>query len=74
MNNEYAVILVESTSLALRIEKLAASNGVASKLILVPRHLSSDCGVCVRISAGDIEKIRSLLKQNAILDPVIEVI
>ncbi len=74
MNILFAVILVESTSLALRIEKLAAINGVASKLIPVPRHLSSDCGVCVRINADEIETVRSFLQQNAILDTVIEVL
>ncbi len=45
----YAVILVFSTSHAMRIEKLLAEQGIACKMIPVPRQLSSDCGVCVRI-------------------------
>lgn len=45
----YAVILVYSTSHAMRIEKLLAEQGVACKMIPVPRQISSDCGVCIRI-------------------------
>jgi hypothetical protein len=50
MNGEgYAVILVYSTSHAVRIEKLLAERGISCKMIPVPRQISSDCGVCVRI-------------------------
>lgn len=58
---EYAVILVDSTSLAMRIEKLMKKEGLTCKLIPVPRHLSSDCGVCVRILNQDSEATKSLL-------------
>ena len=46
---DYAVILVYSTSHAMRIEKLLADRGIGCKLIPVPRQISSDCGVCIRI-------------------------
>jgi hypothetical protein len=49
----YAVIIVYSTSHALRAEKLLTQQGIACKLIPVPRHVSSDCGVCVRIARDD---------------------
>ncbi len=47
--NQYTVILVHSTSHAIRAEKLLAEAEIPCKLIPVPRHLSSDCGVCVRV-------------------------
>jgi hypothetical protein len=53
--NQYAVILVYSTSYAIRAEHVLSQAGVSSKLIPVPRHLSSDCGVCVRIERTDQE-------------------
>jgi hypothetical protein len=43
-------ILVYSTSHAIKIEKLLGATGIVCKLVPVPRHLSSDCGVCVRIA------------------------
>ncbi len=45
----YTVILVPSTSHAIRAEKILREAGIECKLIPVPRHLSSDCGVCVRV-------------------------
>lgn len=74
MSTEYAVILVDSTSYALRIEKLLVSRGLTCKLIPVPRHLSSDCGVCVRIFKEDIEDIAALLQEHQVSTQAIEVI
>ncbi|MFA5026991.1 MAG: DUF3343 domain-containing protein [Candidatus Methylomirabilota bacterium] len=46
---EYAVILVHSTSHAMHLEKLLGRRGIPCKMIPVPRQISSDCGVCIRI-------------------------
>ncbi|MCK4413887.1 MAG: DUF3343 domain-containing protein [Candidatus Eisenbacteria sp.] len=48
-----AVVLFHTSSHALRAEALLAARGVAAKLIPVPRQLSSDCGVCLRIARAD---------------------
>lgn len=57
----YAVILVYSTSHAMRIEKLLAEQGVACKLIPVPRQISSDCGVCIRIRRETVPLAREVV-------------
>lgn len=54
-SKRYIVLLVYSTSYALRAEKVLGQAGIPCKLIPVPRHLSSDCGVCVRIERTDQE-------------------
>jgi len=51
--HQYAVILVYSTSHAIRAEKVLRQAEISTKLIPVPRHISSDCGVCVRIERAD---------------------
>jgi len=56
-DGDYTVLLVYSTSHALRAEKLLARAGIDCKLIPVPRELSSDCGVCVRV--GREERLRA---------------
>lgn len=71
---KFAVILVDSTSQAVRIEKLMIKQGLTGKLIPVPRHLSSDCGVCVRILQQDIEAIKTLLIEHQIDVQSIEVL
>jgi hypothetical protein len=64
MNEPQAVILVHSTSHAILIEKLLIKNGLRCKLIPVPRQLSSDCGVCVRISKDDITLTNLILSET----------
>ena len=55
------VILFPSIHFALRAEKIIKEKGFSIKLIPVPRHLSSDCGVCLRIRWEDKEKILDIL-------------
>jgi hypothetical protein len=52
----YAVILVYSTSHALKSERTLEQASIECKLIPVPRQLSSDCGVCVRVERDDTER------------------
>jgi hypothetical protein len=60
--NAQSVILVYSTNHALRAEKLLKQAEIDCKLIPVPRHLSSDCGVCVRIEQECKEAVRQVLE------------
>jgi bacterioferritin-associated ferredoxin len=66
MNNQYAVIMVDSTSHAMRIEHVLAMAKLETKMIPVPRHLSSDCGVCVRVLQEDMPAIRQQLNKNKV--------
>lgn len=59
--NQFAVILVHSTSHAMRVEKLLQEKGIACKMIPVPRQISSDCGVCVRILRTDVDAARQAI-------------
>ena len=49
----FSVILVLATSHAMRAEKMLAQADIPCKLIPAPRHLSSDCGVGVRVRRPD---------------------
>ncbi len=66
METKYAVVLVDSISHAMRIEKILIDRGLDCNLIPVPRHLSSDCGICVRIKKEEAPAIRDLLRGNQI--------
>lgn len=65
-SDNYAVVLVYSTSYALRVEKILKATGVETKLIPVPRHLSSDCGICVRIPITAKEQVQKILDSKKI--------
>ena len=47
---EYYVALFESISQVLQSDKILKNAGIPHKLIPVPRHISSDCGICLRFS------------------------
>ena len=49
-------ILFESVNSALHAEKILKANGIAHKIIPVPKHISSDCGVCIRVDGENLEQ------------------
>ena len=63
---KHAVILVYSTSYAIRAERVLHLAGIETKLVPVPRHLSSNCGVCVRITQLERERARDALAQAGV--------
>ncbi len=66
MKPNFSVILVPSTHHAMKAESILLQAGVSYKLVPVPRHIHSDCGVCVRVFKADMERAKSLLKDNNI--------
>ncbi|MBN1888980.1 MAG: DUF3343 domain-containing protein [Thermoflexales bacterium] len=62
----YAVILVHATSHAMRVEKLLQAKNIACKMIPVPRQISSDCGVCIRIARRDVDAARQAILAGAV--------
>ena len=64
--SDYGVVLFHSVQGALGAEKVLAAAGISYKLIAVPRHISSDCGFCVRFAWADREKVEKLLPAGAL--------
>ena len=60
------VILFPSIHFALKAEKIIKGKGIPIKLIPVPRHLSSDCGVCLCMPWDKKEEIVSLLEKEGV--------
>jgi len=61
--NGHAVVVVFSTSHAMKLEKRLEAKGIECKMIPVPRHISSDCGVCVRVARADVEAARQAVEE-----------
>jgi hypothetical protein len=59
---QYTVILLHSTSHAIHAERLLNRAGIPSKMIPVPRHISSSCGVCIRVGRPDREAAQRVLQ------------
>ncbi len=63
---DYVVILAYSTSRAIRAEKVLYGARVDCKLIPVPRHVSSNCGVCLRVRRADQEAALRALEEAGV--------
>ena len=61
-----AVILFFTSNHAFQAEKLLENAGIPCKLVPVPRHLSSDCGVCARIDRHDMDAARQVLESSKV--------
>ncbi len=68
----YSAILFYSTHHAIWTSKLLKQSGLFHKMIPVPRHLSSDCGYCVKIETEKITEIISILQTAGVEYQTIE--
>jgi len=66
MKDNYSVVIFYSTSVAIRTESLAQKVNLKVKLIPVPRHLSSDCGICLQFNNEDQQSIKEILAEKKI--------
>ena len=63
---DYGVVLLYSTSAAIRAEKLTKRAGLKVKLIPVPRQLSSDCGISLRFEWDQADEVRLVLEAKGV--------
>jgi len=66
MKENYSVVIFYSTSAAIRAESLTQKANLKIKLIPIPRHLSSDCGICLRFNNEDKPKIEKVLRNGKV--------
>jgi hypothetical protein len=56
------VVLFHSVTHAMKAEKLLKAAGLTFKLIPVPKHISSDCGICLRFPREQREAVAAALQ------------
>ncbi len=57
----YHVVLFQSVNQTMWADKILREIKFQHKLVPVPRHISSDCGVCLRISSDQVKEVREAL-------------
>lgn len=62
--SEQSVILFPTSAHVMRAEKLLKDAGLSCRLIPVPRHLSSDCGICLVVLSRESVNACALLEEN----------
>lgn len=64
--NPTCIYVFKSTYLTFRAEKALKSAGIPCSLVTKPRHISSDCGLAVRITIDKKSDAASLLAKQSI--------
>ena len=62
----YYVVTFRSTHDAVRFEKRAQESGIPTRLIPVPRQISSNCGISARFEDGYLEPVRKTLEEQGL--------
>ena len=63
---DQTVILFPTSAHVMRAEKLLKDAGYSCRLIPVPRHLSSDCGICLVVLREDSSCASALLNAKQV--------
>jgi hypothetical protein len=60
----YGVVLFDTTQAAIKAEKVLIQAGIKIKLIPIPRHISTNCGISIRFDLPMADEIKSILAEN----------
>ncbi|MFH1145181.1 MAG: DUF3343 domain-containing protein [Candidatus Eisenbacteria bacterium] len=66
MTPKRSVVLFHTSNHAFRAEKLLGDRAIPCSLVPVPRQLSSDCGVCLRVQREDRERVIAILAAGGV--------
>ncbi len=61
---DFGVVTFESTSHAIKGEKVLKEEGINFKTIPTPREITSSCGLSIRFNLGDLNTIKSTIESN----------
>jgi hypothetical protein len=60
------IITFSTTHHVLHAEKLLRSTGIDVELVPVPRYISSDCGICIKLHCMHLDKALALLRAEGV--------
>lgn len=61
---KFGYITFKSVSYAMKFETELKKFNIKTKIIPVPRSISSSCGLCVRFDLNDMEELLSIIDNN----------
>ena len=60
------ILVLQSTHLTYKAERLLREAGIPCSLVTKPRHISSDCGLALRLEAGDAPRVLALMVESSV--------
>ncbi|MCC0784737.1 DUF3343 domain-containing protein [Clostridioides sp. ES-S-0108-01] len=62
--NQMYIVSFNSTHHAIRSEKLFGKNSLKVMVLPTPREITASCGISIKFSFEDMEKIKNILVEN----------
>ena len=69
-HHQYSVMLFKAVGYVLKAEKILKKEGLPHKLIPVPKHISADCGICLRFEPTIQSKIEAALLNKVEIEDI----
>ena len=70
-NTNSCYMTFSGASMVLKAERLLRQAGIGVEAVGVPRHISTDCGICINLAVSDRERVFAILKEaNMEIDEV----
>ena len=63
-------LIFQSIHNVMLAEELLLQADIAVEMVPVPREISSDCGMSLTCSSGDLEKVKTCLEKAAFTTPI----
>ena len=63
---KYAIITFNTIHFAMKAQKALLTKNATFEFVPVPKEISSDCGVCIRIPWTDKDTISQIIKENEV--------
>lgn len=60
------ILVFQSTYLTYKAERVLKNAGITCRLVTKPRHISSDCGLAIRLEAEDSAQASALLAESGV--------
>ncbi|PZX15302.1 uncharacterized protein DUF3343 [Breznakibacter xylanolyticus] len=58
------ILTFQNTRNVIKADQLLAHHGIRARIIPVPEHISSECGMCIETTPENTLAIQSLLTEN----------
>ncbi len=66
-----AIVVFPSTHVALRAEKLARADGISVRMAPVPRDVSADCNMGMRVAREDVARLQALFDDEGVVCEIV---
>lgn len=61
-----AIITFQNVRLVIKADKLLQQQQIICKIIPVPEHISSECGMCIETNGESLQQIQQILNTHGI--------